>query len=292
MSLKHLRTLIAVAEHRTFGAAAQQICLTHAAVSQHMRALEDQMGVALFDRSKRTPELNATGLALVARARDLVRDYDNLIPSILGTETLRGDFTLGAVPTTISGLAPKGINGLKARCPNLRLLLRPGLTRPLLTALERHQMDAALVTRPQALPAWLTFRPIAREPLMLIVSRQGAGDDPFELLRTRPFIRFNRDAIVGAQIEEWIQAHDVRVTEAMELETLDAIAAMVHADIGVSIVPRTCVLPEHPLPLRWVPLEDPSPYRELGLAHRTDTTKSLVMDEVYASFQAAAGGVS
>ena len=287
MSLKHLRTLIAVAEHRTFGAAAEEICLTHAAVSQHMRALEDEMGVALFDRSKRTPELNATGLALVARARELVREYDTLIPSILGTETLSGDFTLGAVPTTISGLAPKGINELKARCPNLRLLLRPGLTRPLLTALERHQVDAALVTKPQALPAWLTFRTLASEPLMLIVSEQVAGDDPVALLQSRPFIRFNRDAIVGPQIEAWIQAHDVRVTEAMELETLDAIAAMVHADIGVSIVPRTCVLPENPLPLRWVALEDPSPSRALGLAYRSDTTKSLVIDEVFASFLTA-----
>ncbi len=290
MSLKHLRTLVAISEHRTFSRAADKICLTHAAVSQHMTALEREMGVPLFDRSRRTPELNATGRALVERARDLIRTYDTLIPSILGKETLSGDFTLGAVPTTINGLAPKGINALKLACPHLRLSLSPGLTRPLLVAVERHQADAALVTRPRSLPPWLTFRKLATESLMLIVSHEVEGTDPQELLSTRPFIRFNRDAVVGAEIERWVRARDIQVTEAMELETLDAISAMVHANLGVSIVPKPCVLPENPLPLRWLALEENAPSRELGLAFRGDTTKQLVIEEVYQAFQGSMGG--
>lgn len=289
MSLKHLRTLVAIAEHRTFSRAAEHICLTHAAVSQHMSALEHDMGVSLFDRSKRTPELNATGQALVARARNLIRDYDDLIPSILGQANLSGEFTLGAVPTTLSGLVPKAILALRSACPDLRLILRPGLTRPLLAAVERHQIDAALITRPPTMPPWLGFRDIATEPLMLVVAAHVTGDDPVDILQRRPFIRFNRDAIVGTQIEQWIQTHDVRVTEAMELETLDAIAAMVHADIGVSIVPRPCVLPAHAPHLRWLALDDPTPARRLGLAHRTETPKSLVINEVAAALLRATG---
>ena len=63
---------------------------------------------------------------------------------------------------------------------------------------------------------------------------------------------------------------------------------MVHADIGVSIVPRPCVMPQNHLPLRWLPLATDNPERELGLAYRTDTPKSVVIDEVHAAFLNAA----
>jgi len=137
------------------------------------------------------------------------------------------------------------------------------------------------------LPNWLTVRKIASEQLMLIAAHHVDGTDPIALIKSRPFIRFNRDAVVGAQIEHWIQSHDLRVTEAMELDTLDAIAAMVHADIGVSIVPRPCVMPVNPLPLRWLPLSGTEPTRDLGLAHHTDTAKAPVIEAVLASFENA-----
>ncbi|MEO1140012.1 MAG: LysR family transcriptional regulator [Pseudomonadota bacterium] len=283
MSLKHLRTLVAVADHRTFSDAADAIHLTHAAVSQQMRALEDELSVTLFDRSTRTPTLTPTGRALVEKARDLLRDYQNLLPSILDPKTLSGEFVLGAVPTTLTGLAPRAISVLNKSCPNLRLRIRPGLTQPLLTALERHDLDAAVVTRPTLLPAMLDFRPIAQEALMLIASEETDSDDPVHLLRTQPFIRFNREAVVGTQIEAWVQAQGVRVNETMELDNLAAITSMVYANLGVSIVPHGCVAPFNPLPLRWLDLGPEPPSRTLGLAFHKDTTKTGIIDEVLAA---------
>ena len=288
MSIKHLRTLIAVAERRTFSEAADAVCLTHAAVSQQMRALEADLGLELFDRSTRTPTLNAIGRALVQKAREVLRSYDDMVPSILNETSLAGDISLGAVPTTLTGLIPKAMKILKRTCPSLRLRITPGLTAPLITAIERHHLDAAVITKPVLLLEGLQFREIAAEPLRLIASTENETEDPFELLAIRPFIRFNRDAVVGTQIESWIQGNRIRVAEAMELDNLDAIASMVHADLGVSIVPQSCVAPSNALPLKWISLGPSAPLRHLGLVFKTDTPIARIIAEVETALTTAA----
>ena len=103
MSIRMLRTLIAVAEHKTFSAAADAVYVTHAAVSQQMRTLEQEWQVTLFDRSRRTPELTPAGRAIVARAREVVRAYDTILAAALGEEGLRGEISVTHTPTTSSG---------------------------------------------------------------------------------------------------------------------------------------------------------------------------------------------
>lgn len=288
MSIKHLRTLVAVADHRTFSDAADAVCLTHAAVSQQMRALESELNLTLFDRSTRTPTLNATGRALVAKAREVLRSYDGMVPAILDETSLSGEISIGSVSTALTGLIPRAMTTLKHTCPGLRLSIRPGLTAPLTSAIERDQLDAAVMTKPFVLPDDLEFREIAHEPLRLIASAETESDDPVELLTTRPFIRFNRDAVVGAQIEAWVQSRKLRVTEAMELDNLDAISSMVFADLGVSIVPQTCVPAPNALPLKWIDLGPTAPVRILGLAFKSDTPKTRIIAEVESALRDAA----
>lgn len=287
MSIRLLRTLIAVADHRTFSAAADAVCVTHAAVSQQMRALEAELDVMLFDRRTRTPELTATGRAIVAKARRLIRDYDNLVPSVLGDDGLAGEIVLGAVPTTLTGLAPLAMTILKRRCAELRVRIQPSLTSPLLSDIERGITDAAIVTKPVLLPAGLAFLPLAEEPLELIAAPDTECADAVELLSTRPFIRFNRNAVVGMLIESWIQTRGLRVTETMELQSLEAISSMVFANLGVSIVPARCVQPYNPLPVTRLPLGADAPQRVLGLAYKADNPRDRVIAEVHTALRLA-----
>ena len=283
MSIRMLRTLIAVEENKTFSAAADAVHVTHAAVSQQMRALEDEWQVALFDRSKRTPELTPTGRAIAAKAREVVRAYDSIVPSVISGESLEGEVALGAVPTTLIGLAPLTISLLKDRYPNLHVRLFPGLTTRLIAQIERGAIDAAIISRPMVVPRGLDYREIAEEPLRLIASADVESDDAHELLSSRPFIRFNRDAVVGRQIESWLQEKRIRVRESMELEGLEAISSMVLANLGVSIVPESCVRTSNPLPLKRLPLGPEAPTRHLGLVMRKDNPRSRVMDGIEAA---------
>jgi DNA-binding transcriptional LysR family regulator len=283
MSIRLLKTLVAVADHKTFSAAADAVFITHAAVSQQMRTLEADLGIALFDRSHRTPELTPLGRAVVARARTLVMDYDNLVPSVLGDDGLTGDVVLGAVPTTMIALAPKSMSILRARFPDLRVRITPALTAVLLSGLERGTYDVAIVTKPVLMPLGLEFLDIAEEPLQLITGSEITETNPRKILETQPFIRFNRDAVAGTLIETWLQENNIRVREAMELENLEAISSMVHANLGVSIVPRPCVTSAYAIPLNHVPLGSNPPTRILGLAYRKEHPKQRVIEEIHAA---------
>lgn len=283
MSIRLLKTLVAVADHKTFSAAADAVFITHAAVSQQMRTLETDLGIALFDRSHRTPELTPLGRALVARARKLVAEYDNLVPSVLGDDGLTGEVILGAVPTTLIGLAPMSMSILRARFPELRVRITPALTGSLLSGLDRGNYDVVLVSKPTLIPVGMEFLEIATEPLHLITGSEVTETDPVKILETQPFIRFNRDAVVGTQIETWLQGNGIRVSEAMELENLEAISSMVHANLGVSIVPCPCVPSAYSIPLNHVSLGADAPSRVLGLAYRKEHPKPRVIEELHAA---------
>jgi len=289
MSIRMLRTLIAVANNQTFSAAADEVFVTHAAVSQQMRTLEEEWGVALFDRSKRTPELTPVGRSIVGKAKAVVQAYDDIVPSVLGDEGLKGEVSLGAIPTSLTGLVPLTVNLLKRQFSSLRLRVNPGLTLPLLAEIERGRLDAAIVSRPLSLPHTISSVVLAREPMHLLASPSTESEDPLELLANNPFIRFNRNAVVGQLIEDWLQEKKLRVDETMELESLEAISSMVAADLGVSIVPKTCVASPNPLPVRRISLGEGAPTRQLILVYRTDNPKSRILELLQTTILEAIG---
>lgn len=288
MSIRMLKTLIAVADNGTFSAAAETVFVTHAAVSQQMRALEEEWKVKIFNRSTRTPEFTPLGRALLAKAREVVRAYDEIVPSVLGDDGLKGEFRLGAVPTSLTGLVPFATAILKSRCPELHVGLYPGLSTHLIHQVERNALDGALVAHPELLPRGLTWHPIAVENMVLICSQKIKGHDPIAMLNEQPFIRFSRDAVVGSIIEKWLQTNNIMVNDSLELGGLEAIYSMVVANLGVSIVPEPCVQIANAPPLRKIALaREGCPKRHLGLIQRKDSTKGRVIGEISSAMQRA-----
>jgi DNA-binding transcriptional LysR family regulator len=287
MTIRMLKTLIAIDNNHTFSAAADDVFITHAAVSQQMKALEDEWAVTLFDRSKRTPELTPIGREIVKKARKVVLAYEDIVPSVLGDTGLSGEIVLGALPTTLTGLTPLTVNLLKKRFNDVHVRVNPGLTLNLIAEIERGRLDAAIISRPEFLPRSIGSKFIATEAMHLLASHNTETDDPIELLVKNPFIRFSRNAVVGRLIEEWLQRYKIQVEETMELESLESIASMVAANLGVSIVPKRCVQSPNPLPVKRIALGEDSPSRQLILIYRSDNPKSQMLDALNTAIQEA-----
>ena len=278
MDVRRFKTLLAIAELGTFAEAADAVHLTPAAVSQQMKRLEEELGVTLFDRTRRPPALNPAGYALVPRARALVRAYEALAPSLMGDADTIEHLTIGAVPTTMTGLMPRAMVSLRASHPALHVRLYPALSDELYAQVDRGFLDAAILSEPSTRYDHFHWQPFAAEPLVLIAPADETEDDPVSLLEKHPFIRFSRRAWVGRAIDDWLRNRGVRVREAMELDTLESIAAMVYNGLGVSILPRHCVETPGEVQLAQISLDDTLPPRVLGVLSRFDTGKRKLVD--------------
>ncbi|MFA9420513.1 MAG: LysR family transcriptional regulator [Gammaproteobacteria bacterium] len=281
MSFRRLKTLIAVAECGSFVKAANSNFLTPAAVSQQMKTLEAEMGVALFDRKNRTPALTPVGSAMVSKAREIVRAYENMVSSVTGEAALEDDLAIGAVPTTMAGLIPRAVKSLRDAYTGLHIRIMPGPSSELYSLVDRGFLDAAVLSEPVRVYDHLRWLAIVDEPLIVLAPENSPTDDPKELLESYPFIRFNSRAWVGQLIDQWLNSQRLKINEGMELDTLESISAMVYHGLGVSIVPMRCVPSPRPLALKRIPIDPPASPRRLGILSRHDNAKHKLINIVF-----------
>ena len=162
MSIRRLRTLVAIAEQGSFGLAAEAVAISQAAVSLQMKSLEDELQVTLFDRARRPPTLNSAGLAVVEKAREAIRVYDELAHSVGRADVLSGEMVLGAMQTTMTGVVPTAVSALSEIYPDMRIHVVPNQATEQMPLLDRGQLDAAIISQPPHVPDHLEYKPFTK----------------------------------------------------------------------------------------------------------------------------------
>jgi len=277
MTIRLLRSLIAVSETKSFSEAAERVHITHAAISQQMKTLEDHLGVSLFDRSSRSPTLTPIARQIIEKARKIIEDYDNLAKPDQLEDIFNSEINLGVVPTTLTGLTPKAIGLLKSRYPNMKIHVKSGLTATLMADIGRGTVDAAIVSKPHLMPSKIAFHHIAEEEMKLLVQEDETETDLMVLFQEKPFIRFNRSEVIGNLIDNWIASKNIPIVETMELDSGEAISGMVSAGLGISILPEAVVKSGNESPVKRLSLGWGAPKRTLGLVYRNDNIKIHVI---------------
>ncbi len=271
-SIRSLRTFLAVARHGSFTAAGKEIGLTAAAVGQQVRALEEELHQALFDRSGRSIVLNTAGRGLVAPVTDVVSRYEALAARP-GNAQLGGTVVMGALVSALMGAFADCLWALKKRHPGLDVTLLAGQSADFALRVERGELDAAVVTQPPGrLPSSLLWTPLYSEPMVMIVPRRPHFEMPVrpsDILTQCPFIRFDRQLWTGQLVDEVLAACSASVQDAMELNSVEAIIALVRQGFGISIVPQLAnVMWSRDRALRIVDLPGVTVQRHVGLLER------------------------
>ncbi|MEX3776497.1 LysR substrate-binding domain-containing protein [Pseudomonas sp. MYb118] len=271
MSLRALRTLLAIAQHGSFVQAAQSVHLTQSAVSLHIKSLEEEFNTSLFDRSRRLPVLTDAGHVAVERAREIVALYDSIASEIGGDNELRGRLKLGVIPTALTSILPQALATLGVEHPHLRITVASGMSADLATRVEAGEIDVAITTEPvKPHPYGLVSTTLYEEGFWIIAPIALAGLDTRQLLEQQPFIRFDRRAWAGRTIERDLRRMRLRVQTTMELDSQEAIIQMVTRGLGVAVVPLSSRNLEQLDQLEIRPFGSPQRMRHVVLLERED----------------------
>ncbi|WP_066731985.1 LysR family transcriptional regulator [Cupriavidus sp. D384] len=280
MDLRQLRYFVTVAEELHFGRAARRLAMTQPPLSQQIQALEEEIGVQLFVRTRRSVMLTPAGQQWLPEVRRVLADAGAL-PG-LAQRLARGEvgsLALAFVSTADYGILPDLLRHFRAQHPDVQLQLREATSDVQLEALAEGTIDAGLVIRPQlpVMPHGLSYLPLVREPLVLAVpdgwrpagstsvpqavALRDAAREPLVIFPRRSAPAFY-DIITGYYARDGLTP--VIAQEAIQMQT---IVSLVSAGMGVALVPAS-LRNLRRTGVSYLTLLDAGPEIETGLAWR------------------------
>lgn len=237
MVLRALRAFIALHRRGTIAAAAEDVHLSPAAVSAQLKLLEERLGAELFLRTKRSLSLSSTGQRLVPLAEKMISVYEEML-ELSDARVVRGKLSLGVINSALTGIFPAVLQRLKAASPELEIRLVAGISPHLMAQVEAGLLDAAVVTQPPPhISTRLLVHPLYAEPVALVLPQGMDCASVADAMARAPYVAFDRSTWVGQAIDEFLIKNDIRVRPAMELNSQDAVLAVVRFGLGVSILP-------------------------------------------------------
>lgn len=266
--ITELKTLIAVVRYGGFSAAGEQIGLTQSAVSSQIQRLEESLGFALFDRTRRSAVLNEAGARVLARAEDIVALYARL-GDAGGDEELAGTLRIGAIASVQSSVLPRALAALRKDHPRLFVNIIPGVSMKLMDQLDSAEIDAAVMIRPPfgILPE-MSWQPLMREPFKLLAPKDSKGRDWRKLLESQPFLRYERTSFGGRLVTRFLRDNKLSVRDAIELDEIAGLMKLVAEGLGVALVPMVEAYLPLPPGVRAIDLGDKTFYREIGILRK------------------------
>ncbi len=166
MNLQDIRYLVAVAELRHFGHAAEACNVSQPTLSSQIKKLEDELGVTLLERTNKRVDITPVGSQILTHARQALAEAGQMeAVARAARDPLVGPLKLGAIPTLAPYLMPLILKPLKQAYPGLTIELWEDQTRALIDGLRNHRLDAALLATPPDAPE-ITEIALFEEPLL------------------------------------------------------------------------------------------------------------------------------
>jgi len=244
MDIASLRAFAAVAEHASFSEAADQLYLTQPAVSKRVRQLEDDLGVALFDRIGRKVTLTEAGRALLPRARRLLNDADEIRRALADLSgDVSGKLLMGTSHHIGLHRLPDPLRQFTRDFPEVELDIRFMDSEAACHAVEIGDLELAIVTLPPAPLAHLSMQTIWDDPLEFMIARDHplAGRRPtsLEKLLQEPAVLPSSSTYTRRILEQAVRKQGLSLHIAMETNYLETLQMLVASGLGWSLLPRT-----------------------------------------------------
>lgn len=278
-TLKQLKYLCAVAEHHHFGQAAKACHVSQSTLSASIVELEDVLSASLIERNNRSVLLTALGSEVVARARAVLTDVDDMVALCEASgQPFQGTIRLGVIPTIAPFILPYMLKALRSAHPACKLFVREDLSQALVNALQVGELDVLLLALP--FPAEHTdtltlfedpfyLATLANSPLAMSEKLKTKDLQGIEMLLLEEGHCLRDHALEACKLRE----KDVRVP--YQATSLTTIVQMVANGIGTTLLPKMAtdagIANGTGLVLR--PFDESDVGRQIGLMWRKKTPR-------------------
>lgn len=291
MNLRDLRYLVALAEHRHFGRAAEASFVSQPTLSTQIKKLEDELGVALVERTPRKVLLTEVGEEIARRAREVLNEVEQIKAVARRTiDPESGTLRLGLFPTLGPYLLPHVIPRVQARFPRLELLLVEEKTEVILRQLREGRLDAGILALPVH-DSQLHAEPLFDEPFVLAVP---AGNElaarrnlTLEDLAEQSLLLLEDGHCLRDQALEVCRLAGAGERAGFRATSLETLRQMVAANVGVTLLPTLAVKPPVPRTerIRLIEFAGDAPSRSIAMLWRKSTAMHAFLQAFAAEFR-------
>jgi LysR family hydrogen peroxide-inducible transcriptional activator len=243
MDLRQLTTLVAIADHGSFSAAARALYTVQSNVSGHVARLERELGVLLVDRQR--GGLTDEGVIVVDRARRILHELEDLAAEMASRgDEVSGDSRLGLIGTTARWLLPQLLGQVARIHPGVRVTIHEGNTSGLLPRLMAAQIDAAILHLPIDEPELQVDALFAEDLIVLAHRRLEVADTEVMSLRDLaavPLLLPPRGTALRRILDRAAAAADVELHAQAEIDGVRLLTSLAIDGYGPAIVPATSV---------------------------------------------------
>lgn len=278
MTLTELRYIVAVARERHFGRAAEKCFVSQPTLSVAIKKLEDELGVALFERGAAEVTVTPVGNHIVAQAQRVLEESDAIKHiAAQGRDDLTGPLRLGAIYTIGPYLMPQLIPLLHKRAPQMPLLIQENYTARLSALLKNGDLDLIILSLPFS-EAGIVTQAVYDEPFRVVMpanhawakkARIPAADLCGENLLLLSSGNCFRDQVLQT-CSGVKRATNNSIQQSLEGSSLETIRHMVASGVGITVLPASATeakTAENRL-TAVRPFVQPTPSRRVALAWR------------------------
>lgn len=293
MNLRDLKYLVALADHKHFGKAAEASFVSQPTLSTQIKKLEEELGVALVERAPRKVMLTPAGREAAERARRIVAEIGQLKEAARRSrDPEAGTVRLGIFPTLGPYLLPHVVPRIRQRFPHLELLLVEEKSDRLLAQLHEGKLDAAIL----ALPVHddqLHTEFLFEEAFLLAVPEGHAlaarPDIALDDLHEQRLLLLEDGHCLRDQALDVCHLAGASEKSEFRATSLETLRQMVAANVGVTLLPALAVQPPvAPSPdIRLLPFRDrPRPSRRIAMAWRRSSAMAGFLARLAEQFRA------
>lgn len=273
MELRHLETFRAIVDAGSFLEAARRTRYAQSTITLHVQQLEEELGLALFERAGRRVALTDAGRAFYDEAGRVLDRVASLRETMAARSSgAAGEVRLGAIEPTASVRLPAILARVCAARPRLSLAVEVAGTRSLCALVAAGDLDVAVASPPPA-RLGLAFEPLFVEPLALLVP---AGH-PLARRRTvrvadlegERVLLSDPQCVYRQRVEAALGARGASTHSGIEISSLLALRGAVEAGLGLAVIPAVMATPP-PAGTRARPLPDDDLALPVGLVRRRD----------------------